>query len=122
MNIETYLAALDAKLREVEGLVASTSIQREIDANLGMGFIKGRIAFVDGSTLEFSEQLPTDRRKYRVHYMDTQNNLIARWDSAPHHKELSTFPFHKHTPQGVEEHRAITLLEALDEIAKLLQV
>jgi hypothetical protein len=41
MNIETYLAALDAKLREVEGLVVSTSIQREIDANLGMGFIKG---------------------------------------------------------------------------------
>ena len=122
MNIETYLATLDAKLRDLEGLIASTSIQREIDANLGMGFIKGRIAFVDGSTLEFSEQLPTDRRKYHVHYMDTQNNLIARWDSAPHHRGISTFPFHKHTPLGVEEHRAITLLEALDEIAKLLQV
>jgi len=58
----------------------------------------------------------------KLREMDAQNNLIARWDSAPHHKELSTFPFHKHTPQGPEEHGAITLLDALDEIAKVLRV
>jgi hypothetical protein len=122
MNTDAYLAALDERLREVEGLVASTCNQREIDANLGMGFIKGRITFVDGSTLEFSGQLPTERKKFRLHYMDAQNDLIGRWDSAPHHKKLSTFPFHKHTPQGAEEHGAITLLEAMDEIAEVLQV
>jgi len=61
-------------------------------------------------------------RKFRLHYMDAQKNLIARWDSAPHHKESSTFPFHKHTPQGPEEHGAITLLDALDEIAMVLRV
>ena len=121
MNADTYLAALDARLRELEGLVASLSIQREIDANLGIGFIKGHITFVDGSTLEFSEQLPTEQ-KFRLHYMDAQNDLIARWDSAPHHKEVSTFPFHKHTSRGVEGHKAITLLEALGEIAKMLRV
>ncbi len=118
MNIEPYLTALYDKVRELEGLVTSSSIQQEIDSNLGIGFIKGQITFIDGSKLYFSEQLPTDRDKYRFHYMDIQSKLIARWDSAPHHKELRTFPFHKHTNENTEEHRATNLIETLDEIAK----
>lgn len=122
MNADRYLSALDAKLRELRGVITSWSVQREIDASLGIGFIEGRIIFVDGSRLEFSEQLPVERRKHRIHYMDAQDRLIVRWDSAPHHKGLSTFPFHKHTPGGIEAHGAITLLEVLDEIIAMLKV
>jgi hypothetical protein len=35
---------------------------------------------------------------------------------------MQTFPFHKHTPQGVEEHEAITLLAVLDQVAKDVRV
>lgn len=122
MNIQQYLAALDDKLRDMEGFVSSSSIRREIDTNLTVGFIKGRITFLDGTTLEFSEQLPTERKKYRLHYMDDQNRLIARWDSAPHHPELSNFPYHKHTLRAVTPHQPITLLEALDEISRTLHI
>ena len=188
MTIAEYLVKLDAQLQEIAPIIISSSIQREIDANLGMGFIKGRITFVDGSTLEFSEQLPVERTRFRfhlyfrlfldpnpnltttycvgatldtqdglesifprcskiifcgtdhkmlyslireytrnlsergVHYMGAENNLIARWDSAPHHRKLWTFPFHLHTPQGVEEHPAITLLEVLDKIKVMIQL
>ena len=122
MKANTYLAALDTKIRALQGIVIAWSIQREMDANLGIGFIKGHIAFVDGSRLEFSEQLPTTRQRFRLHYMDAQDNLIVRWDSAPHHKDLRTLPFHKHTPVGLEEHGAITLLEAMDEIVKSVKL
>ena len=122
MTIEEYLAKLDVKLQEIAPTIISSSIQREIDANLGVGFVKGRIAFADGSALEFSEQLPVQRTKFRFHYMDAENNLIARWDSAPHYRELRTFPFHLHTPQGAEEHPAITLLEVLDEITAMIEL
>ncbi len=121
MNTRGYLAAFDRRLQEFAGIIVRSSIQREIDANLGVGFISGRITFVDGSVLEFSEQLPMTRCKFRIHYMDASANLIARWDSAPHHQTLATFPFHKHTPQGIEAYPAITLLEALDEIIKGLK-
>jgi hypothetical protein len=33
----------------------------EVDAKLSVGFTKGRVALVDGSILEFSEQFPTER-------------------------------------------------------------
>lgn len=122
MNANRYLAALDAKIRALQGIVVTWSIQREMDANLGVGFIKGHITFADGSRLEFSEQLPTSRQRFRLHYMDAQANLVVRWDSAPHHKDLGTFPFHQHTPSGVKEHRAITLLEALDEVVQMVKL
>jgi hypothetical protein len=98
MSVEEYLAALDAKLQELEGFIASWVVEREIDTNLDVGFISGRITFADGSRLAFSEQLPTERQKFRLHYIDTQNDLIVRWDSAPHHRGLSTFPFHNSLP------------------------
>lgn len=122
MRIDEYLAALDAKWQNLGGLIASSSIEREIDTDLDIGFIKGQITFADGSRLEFAEQLPTERKKFRFHFMDAQKNLIVRWDSAPHHKSLSTYPFHKHTTDGVEEHPAITLLEALDGVVPLLKM
>lgn len=103
MTIRDHLFQLDAKLEELADIIVGSSIQRDIDANLEIGFIKGRITFLDGSTLDFSEQLPTQRQKFRFHYMDVEDNLILRWDSAPHHRRLSTFPFHVHTPQGVQE-------------------
>ena len=62
MNANSYLAALDAKIRALQGVITNWSIQREINANLGIGFIQGSIAFMDGSRLEFTEQLPTRRQ------------------------------------------------------------
>ncbi len=121
MNLAQYLAVLDARLQALEAIITTASVSRHVDANLDIGFLEGRITFIDGSRLDFSEQLPTARRKFRLHYMDAQDALIARWDSAPHHKGLATFPFHKHTPQGIEEHPATTLLKVLDDIAGILR-
>jgi hypothetical protein len=122
MSTNSYLAALESRIRAAQGIVIGWSIQREMDENLGIGFIQGHVAFADGSRLEFSEQLPTTRQRFRIHYMDAQNRLFVRWDSAPHHKGLATFPFHKHTPSGLEEHSTITLLSALDEVLKLVKL
>ena len=41
MNTGAYLAALDRKLRELAGIIVSSSIQREVDANLSVEFTKG---------------------------------------------------------------------------------
>jgi hypothetical protein len=122
MSLGEYLEGLDSRLQELGELVTSWAIEREIDTNLGIGFIKGHITFVDGSRLEFTEQLPIERRKFRLHYMDARNGLIVRWDSAPHHREMATFPFHRHTPGGVAEHGPINVIEALDTIVETLRL
>jgi len=52
--------------------------------------------------------------------MDERNNLICRWDTAPHHKELKTFPYHVHLADGVKESRPVKLIAVLDEIESIV--
>ncbi len=122
MRLEEYLIAVDEKIKEIESLIASSKINKEIDSNLNRGFLKGRIIFVDGSVLEFMEQVPVEKTKYRFHYMDYENQLILRWDSAPHYRDLDTFPFHLHKPEGVESHTSLNLIEDLDRIEEMVDL
>ena len=122
MNASRYLATLDARIRALQGIITSWSIQREMDVNLGIGFIEGSIAFCGWIAAGVFRAVADGTSRFRLHYMDAQDGLIVRWDSAPHHKSFGTFPFHKHTPSGIAEHGAITLLEALDEVVKIVKV
>jgi hypothetical protein len=87
------------------------------------GFIEGKITFIDGSILDFGEvknvkQQP--KMKYRYHYMDKDKNLIFRYDNAAHHKEIATFPHHKHTPNGVEESNEPAIETIMKEIEGMI--
>ena len=48
--------------------------------------------------------------------MDQHQRLICRGDSAPHHRELKTFPHHMHTSTGVAESREVTLIVILETV------
>ena len=52
--------------------------------------------------------------------MGEKKNLISRWDTAPHYKDLETFPYHVHLPDSVKESKPISLIDALDEIERLV--
>jgi hypothetical protein len=53
--------------------------------------------------------------KYRYQLMNEHQQLICRYDNAPHHPSLATFPHHKHTGDNVEECVEPTLDEMLLE-------
>ena len=76
--------------------------------------IEGEITFINGWRLEFMEFQSSRKHKYRFHLMNEENELVTRWDTAPHHPELENSPFHKHTENTVEptkEHEGHNLLE-----------
>jgi len=73
-----------------------------------------RVAFKDGSLLHIRDYLFIDgKRKYSYHRQDAQGKLIARWDNSPHHRELSTFPHHRHLPEGVAVSKERTIKDVL---------
>jgi len=37
---------------------------------------------------------------YSYHWLNAEKNVILRWDNAPHHREIETFPHHVH--EGAE--------------------
>ncbi|MFH1562814.1 MAG: DUF6516 family protein [Nitrospirota bacterium] len=115
--MRNYVKQLDQKIEKYQGLILSKSINIEYAEGEESGTIEGKIVFIDGSMLDFTEWFSTYKFRYRFHYMDRGKSLIARWDSSPHHKEISTFPFHLHIPFGIEESKPLRLIDVLDIVA-----
>ena len=73
-----------------------------------------KIEFKDGSSLSIKDYLFLNgSRKYSYHWQDSNCNLISRWDNSSHHKEMSTFPHHKHLPAGVVPSKERTVEDIL---------
>jgi len=114
-----YFKEVELRLKNTE-IIADKSIDlREFSSTEGM--LRGRLLFLDGSMLEFMEYLQEENRlKYRFHLMDKEGNMVFRYDNAPHHKDVSTFPHHKHLPGNVAESDDKGIMDVLDEIEILM--
>ena len=53
-------------------------------------------------------------------YMDTEGNLIFRYDNIPHHREIATFPDHKHYQDAVVESEPVDLRHVIEEIINII--
>lgn len=118
-------------LRETQDLLDSfpalTTYSLSFDERSSqVAFLQGRIAFTDGSTLQFKEFLVADpevrKLKYGYHWSAPNGSLRFRYDNAsdPSARHLPTFPHHKHTPAGIESAEEPALASFLREIADLL--
>ncbi len=75
------------------------------------------INFINGSSLFIKDYLFLDgKRKYSYHWQDANGKLITRWDNSPHHKEISTFPHHKHLLNDVVESKERIIKDVLKVI------
>lgn len=112
-----YLAKVEDAIEKIRWLIKKESIEIEAPEASSLGYIKGVLEFIDDSKLIFSEIISPKKRNYRFHYMDRDNRLIKRWDSVPHYRKIKTFPFHLHTPSGINESSPVSLPEILETIA-----
>ena len=123
--LERYVTRIEEKLRELGPLISSSQISIE-RRSLNRTVLRGIIVFVDGSSLHFLEYvLEEDNRllrvSYRFHYIKQNGSLVFRYDNAPHHPELPTFPHHKHLPgKKVVSSSEKSLIDILDEIGEII--
>ena len=122
MNVREYYASLQAMIRNCPFITHWSAEFEEID--LHVGYLKGMLEFVDGSTLHFIEfieiygDLGVGRPKYKYHLQSEAGDLIARWDNVPHHRDVSSFPHHKHDQNGVYPSEPADLRSVLDRIVE----
>lgn len=116
---DVHAAAIEAAIRGCP--VVTTYSLSATQLSPETGYVEGEVRFVDGSRLVFFEFLRRaaaggwGRDKYRYQFMDDNNRLLFRYDNAPHHREVETFPHHKHVPSGVTYSSALGLAEVLIE-------
>lgn len=70
------------------------------------GNLRIRLRFFDNSLLEISEAIHIVEEtltwlSYRYHYQRSDGTIIFRYDNAPHHPEVNTFPEHEHIAESV---------------------
>jgi hypothetical protein len=119
--IEAYFAQIEADIAQCVS-VMKTELLRDKRSPY-IGFIEGKMSFINSSMLHFIEfvnvKTTIDRYKYSYHYQASDTHLVFRYDMVPHHKDIVTFPHHKHIESGdVIESFAPTLKEILEEIEK----
>jgi hypothetical protein len=77
---------------------------------------KLQITFTDDSLLFAKEYISATERKYAFHWQDSSGKMLARWDNSPHHKNLPTFPHHKHIADNIQACKEPEMNDVLNEI------
>ncbi len=113
-------------LEEYSPIIADMSLEF-FEASPYEGFIRGTIVFDSGYRLSIFEYVVVEgcraeRLKYRYHLVDDSGRLVFRYDNAPHHRGLPTFPHHKHLPDGrVVASNPPSLREVLEEAVSAMR-
>ena len=97
-NIEKTIAS--------SSIVLSSDVQKHFGPALETVYLKGRLLIIDSSILEIAIFATESRKtvsieKYRLHYMNSTGQMLFRYDNAPHHPEIDSYPHHKHTSDRI---------------------
>ncbi len=122
MHLYNYLVRLERILKSRNDWVVR---DLRIYANPTGAKFNAKVEFSDGSLLYVTEEWamdPTSTRcvHYTYHYQNQRGDLVFRYDNAPHHPELETYPEHKHVGSQVVAARRPDLADVLREIDDIL--
>ncbi len=105
-------------IEEYSNIISDYSVENFRRYGIAYSLV-ARIEFIDQSILYIKDYLFLDgKRKYSYHWQTKVGDLRSRWDNSPHHKNISTFPHHKHTPNDVIKSHSRNLNEILKIISE----
>ncbi len=86
------------------------------------GFIRFVIELRDNSEIHVFEYVNSGLHKidYSYHWQNKDKRLITRWDNAPHHRDIDTFPHHVHEGDSVNPSNELTFVEILNKIGEMI--
>ncbi|MFQ6121430.1 MAG: DUF6516 family protein [Methanosarcinales archaeon] len=119
--LQNYFTNLKARLTLSHAIDSYQILLEKIkDAE---GYIKIKSNLIDGTILYIFEYVVINNDKletikYRYHLQDDHGNLIKRWDNAPHHQEIETFPDHVHEGEKLKPSN----INNLEKLLSLLEV
>ncbi|MDF5739085.1 DUF6516 family protein [Nostoc sp. S13] len=127
MLIEDYFQQIQLLIESSE-IVKLFHVETE-KRGMYEGFIRAKLEFKDNSLLHLREfvyvEISLDRKMYSYQYMNSENNLIFRYDNTEHNRKLNltTFPHHKHdgSEDNIVKSDAPFLADILKEIETILR-
>ncbi len=116
--ITEYFIDFGNVINRLDFILISEIQKRKVNDFLGI--IEGKLHFENG-ILDLLEVIKiTDnklsKKKYKYHFRNHTNEMIFRYDNAPHHQNVDTFPHHKHLPDSIIESSVPNISQILSEI------
>jgi len=84
-------------------------------------YVKIKSYIVNDGILHIKIYLSDEEYNYSFHWEKETEELMIRWDNAPHHQEIETFPHHMHTTDAIKKSYIITLDDVLKYIKNQLK-
>jgi len=88
-------------------------------------YIRGVVTLRGGFELHIAEYVVTEpefkRLKYRFHLQTFDSRMVVRWDNAPHHPEVKTYPDHIHTGQKVKANPPMDISQVLEAVLSFIE-
>lgn len=125
MNIADYFSSIERGLEQF-GSKTSIEIIEILASDDFNGILRCRIHFWDESFLSIHETVSTElgypvRIVYAYSYI-RNDQCLFRYDNAPHHPDIVTFPHHKHIGEDkIAPTDQPTINQVLGEIEKYLK-
>jgi len=121
--IDDYFQNIESQIDACINIFESRLVKDKRSPHIGI--IEGKLIFKDESVLHFIEFVNVKQSvivyKYSYHYQSQQGEMLFRYDMAPHHREIQTFPQHKHINSNIVINAAAPALEqVLSEIDDLM--
>ncbi len=123
-RISTYFEQIQHDIQRSTWVIHEDVILRQIDTQ--EGYLKGSLYLYDGFVLHAAECVKIqdgkpERVKYRYHLQDQNARFVARWDNAPHHEHIATYPFHRYCQDGeIIESSPMDIPQVLQELEKII--
>ena len=122
LNARDYYLDLQKAIHANPHVFQSDMKFEEIDTN--ECYVRGVLMLMDGFELHVAEYVITfptlSRPKYRYHLQTSEGILVSRWDNAPHHSEMSSFPDHRHDEKGVHPSTPMSIPDVLGVLLKFI--
>lgn len=106
-------------------MILSSNVQKHFGPALETVYLKGHLLIIDSSIFEIAIFATESRKtlsikKYRLHYMNSNGQMLFRYDNAPHHPEIDSYPHHKHTPDKIVPSTMPSIKDILNEISTII--
>jgi hypothetical protein len=103
-------------------------VRQAEDATGHSGFIRYRLTLINDDLLELTEHIEIQAgeilvTKYRHHWQNKAGQLIKRWDNAPQHRQVPSFPHHLYdsVKENVVEHPPVNALQILNLVIQSME-
>jgi hypothetical protein len=82
--------------------------------------LKIQARLVNGWKLHVWEHATPKFQRYAYH-ISKGTQLIIRWDNAPHHRQVKTFPHHKHVKEDILESKEMSIEDIVKELENMIR-